>query len=640
MTAGTTVTPDITSWPPLDEEKRAQGQRLLDWAAVGEGPRLCLVRGAGGSGKSALLAWLLAGTVGRPGVTVHATVPSEGLTTESFAWELGRQLGYGPLSPDRLLDQVAADERPLLLLVPDLHRAGAGPADLPSAEPETLVAELLEPLLALPHLRAAVEVGTSGLLAAHGGAEVVDLGEGGGDGDGTGQSSSVSSVSSVSYVSYVDLVAAVPRTADGRPDWSQAPAPVLRRILDAALRTDDQGAAVRGLLADPGFLVHGSATALTATLADERIPVPGRLREVWRRAAPELTAYHTDSAERAALLHAAAVATDPGLAEYLRPLAGRHWWSTVWGRPDLSVSALASVPGVEGRLLAAERTGRLGTYDVGSGASLGAVSGVSGASLGAVSGVSGASLDTSPGVFDASRASGLSDGAAASFGHPAVVRPRSLAARDARSALLLDGSDALLPLVTEDDPTTAFALGRIAEHHGSAALAGEESLVTALGGGGIRSPYAIVGDRGGTVHVWSLGEYQDVPRSCQVHEQPVTAATCVDTADGLTLTFTAGADGSVRLWETSAEPMPVPVQQRRYRTTALAAADTPAGPVLAVAWSDGELHLWHVFSGRVRVLPWLRGCDALALTPDGLLVIADPGGLSAVRLRLDVLWEQ
>jgi WD40 repeat protein len=219
------------------------------------------------------------------------------------------------------------------------------------------------------------------------------------------------------------------------------------------------------------------------------------------------------------------------------------------------------------------------------------------------------------------------------------VRPRSIAPRDARSALLLDRSDALLPLVTEDDPTTAFALERIAEHHGSAALAGEDSLVTALGSGGTRIPYVVVGDRGGTVHVWSLGEYQDVPRSCRVHEQPVTAATCVDTADGLTLTFSAGADGSVRLWETSAEPMPVPVQQRRYRVTALAAADTPAGAVLAVAWDDGELHLWHVFSGRVRVLPWLRDCDALALTPEGLLVIGDTEGLCAVRLRLDALWE-
>ncbi|MCX5262335.1 hypothetical protein OOK27_50920 [Streptomyces canus] len=603
MTVGTaTPGPGIASWPPLDDDKRAFGQRLLDWAAddTGVGPQLFLVRGAEGSGKSHLLAWFLAGAAGHPRTTVHATVLAAGLTAETFAWSLGRQLGYGPLSPARLLDRVSQDERPLLILVPDLHRAGAGPADLPSAAPETLVAELLEPLLALPHLRAAVEVGTSGLLAADG-VEVVDLGEA--DGQGTGPAS------------YAELVAAVPRTADGRPDWSQAPDMVLRRVLDAALRTDDpddQEAAVRGLLADPGFLVHGSATTLTAVLTDERIPVPGRLREVWRRAAPELTAYHTDSAERAALLHAAAVDTDPDLAEYLRPLAQQHWWSAVWARRALHVSALALVPGVERGLLASDPTGRLRTYDVGSGAALGGTA--------------------SPSV-------GASEGAAAPSVHPTFVQPRSIAPRDARSALLLDRSDALLPLVTEDDPTAAFALERIAEHHGSAALAGEESLVTALGSGGTRIPYAVVGDRGGTVHVWSLGEYQDVPRSCRVHEQPVTAVTCVDTADGLTLTFSAGADGAVRLWETSAEPMPVPVQQRRHRATALAAADTSAGPVLAVAWSDGELHLWHVFTGRVRVLPWLHGCDALALTPGGLLLIGDPEGLHAVQLRLDALRE-
>ncbi|WP_249125880.1 hypothetical protein [Streptomyces sp. A2-16] len=621
MTVGT-VTPDIASWPPLDDEKRSPGRQLLDWAAGG-GARLCLLRGAEGSGKSGLLAWLLAGTVGRPGLTVHATVPSEGLTAESFAWELGRQLGYGPLSPGRLLDRVAADERPLLILVPDLHRAGAGPADLPSAAPESLVADLLEPLLALPHVRAAVEVGTSGLLAGHGAeaVEIVDLGDGDVDGNGNGNGNGNG------QASYEELVAAVPRTAGGRPDWSQAPDGVLRRVLDAAVRTDGpsgQGGAVRGLLADPGFLVHGSATALTAVLADERVPVPGRLREVWRRAAPELTAYHTDSAERAALLHAAAVDTDPDLTEYLRPLARQHWWSTVWARQDIPVNALALVPGVERGLpagperglLASDPAGRLRTYDVESGTALGAYGGSASAAVGA-----------------------SEEGAAAPTVHPSSVRPRSVAPRDARSALLLDRSDALLPLVTEDDPTAAFALERIAEFHGSAALAGEESLVTALGSGGTRTPYAVVGDRGGSVHVWSLGEYQDVPRSCRVHEQPVTAVTCVDTADGLTLTFSAGADGSVRLWETSsAEPMPVPVQQRHSLVTALAATDTPAGPVLAVAWSDGEVHLWHVFSGRVRVLPWLRDCDALAVTPEGVLVIGDSEGLSAVGLRLDGLW--
>jgi hypothetical protein len=53
MTASA-ATPDIASWPPLDDGKRTFGQQLLDWAADDSGarPRLCLVRGAAGSGKS------------------------------------------------------------------------------------------------------------------------------------------------------------------------------------------------------------------------------------------------------------------------------------------------------------------------------------------------------------------------------------------------------------------------------------------------------------------------------------------------------------------------------------------------------------------------------------------------------------
>ncbi|NUQ99111.1 MAG: hypothetical protein HOY79_22005 [Streptomyces sp.] len=61
------------------------------------------------------------------------TIPSASLFTDAFAWELGRQLGYGPLSPDRLLERLTADPRPPAALVPDLHLAGRGPADRPPA---------------------------------------------------------------------------------------------------------------------------------------------------------------------------------------------------------------------------------------------------------------------------------------------------------------------------------------------------------------------------------------------------------------------------------------------------------------------------------------------------------------------------
>ncbi|WP_220137453.1 hypothetical protein [Streptomyces himalayensis] len=586
--------PDIASWPPLDDDKRPFGQQLLDWAADDSGarPRLCLVQGAEGSGKSHLLAWFLAGSPGHPHTTVHATVPAEGLTVDTFAWELGRQLGYGPLSPARLLAWMRRDERPLLLLVPDLHRAGAGPADLPQADPAALVAELLEPLLSLPHLRAAVEVGASGLLPAEG-VETIELGSSppviaGLPADGP---------ASPKPAAFTELVAAVPHTPDGRPDWSQAPDAVRRHALDAALRADDGAAAVRGLLADPGFLVHGAADAITSVLADERIPVPGRLRQVWRRAAPELTAVHTGSAARAALLHAAAVGTDAALAEYLRPLAQRNDWAAVWARRDTPVAALSPLPGSERHLLVADATGRLRAYDLDTGAPT------------------------------------------ATIGSPPVVRPGSVAPRDARSMLLLDEDGALLPLAPEDDTAAATVLAHIAEHHGSAALTEKESRVTALGGC-LPSPYAVVGDGGGTVHVWSLSDYQETPWSCRLHEQPVTAATCLHRPEhGLTFVFSAALDGSLRLWETSAEPMPVPVQERPALVTALAAADTPTGPVLAAAWGDAELHVWDVFSGRVRILPLLHACHALALTSEGLLTIGGPDGLYAVRLRLEDLWD-
>lgn len=68
---------------------------LLDWAAdTAPGrARVCLIRGARGSGKSHLLTWFILGSASAPRTRAHATIPSAGLFADAFAWELKRSAG-------------------------------------------------------------------------------------------------------------------------------------------------------------------------------------------------------------------------------------------------------------------------------------------------------------------------------------------------------------------------------------------------------------------------------------------------------------------------------------------------------------------------------------------------------------------
>jgi hypothetical protein len=579
---------EIATWPRMDGVP--DSQLLFDWVTDDSGnrPRLCLLRGAERAGKSRLLAWFLAGatSAGHPRTTVHATVPARGLTTDTFAWELGRQLGYGPLAPNRLLNQIAIDQRRLLILIPDLHRAGRGPADLPQAEPTTLVDELVEPLLALPHVRMAVEVGDSGMLDDQD-AEIIAV-----------SASESSPLGSEDPVGFVEFLAAVPRNAAGRPDWAQASTRVRDGVLDQAL---DEGGGrptedIQWLLSDPGFLVYGSARAITAAVADVRIPLPEEGRSIWRRAAPQLTSTSHGDTERAALLHAAALGANPRLAMYLGPLAEQNRWTGVWSRHDVPAAAVSPLPEEDNNLLLVANTaGRLMTLD-------------------AASGTSTASVVSSP-----------------------QLRPRGIAARDSRSFLLLDENATLHHLAPPDDASAEVVLSHITEYHGSVALTSPELVPTALSG----SPstgHAVIGDSQGYVHLWPLHTYQAAPRSSRLHREPVIAAASLHLADsGRTVVVSAALDGSVRLWETASDPMPTPVDQRPALVTALACADTAAGALLAVAWNDAEVHVWHLASGRVRTMPLLYRCTALTFTSADHLTVAGPDGIYTLRLDLDRL---
>ncbi|MFG2828356.1 hypothetical protein ACGFWI_12965 [Streptomyces sp. NPDC048434] len=578
--------PDIAAWPHV--EGVSGRQQLFDWAVDvnGDRPRLCLARGEQGSGKSRLLAWFLAGaaTAGHPRTTVHATVPAEGLTADTFAWDLGRQLGYGPLPLDRLLNQVATDQRPTLLLVPDLHRAGRGAADLAQANPATLVTAVLGPLLALPHVRAVIEVGDSGLLADQS-AEVIEVHP-----DGAHEPAGAATTS------FVDLIAAVPHTAAGRPDWAQAPDDIRRHVLDQALHEAGgrPTAEVQRLLADPGFLVYGSARAITAAMDDERLTLPGGARHIWRRAAPQLTATEHSHIERAALLHAAALGDNDRLAAYLQPLAEQHHWRATWARHNTPVAAHCRLSGDEDQLLVSDPLGRLRLHDLKTGQRTGMPSSL-------------------------------------------PVRPAGIVGTGLDALLVLDDDGVPHAVTSEEEGAAATLLGHIAAHHTQALLSADGVRPTTLGSCS-RSPLISVGDTSGAVHLWSLTAYSPTPRSYRLHTVPVTAVTCLQLDDGPTLVFSAAFDGSIRMCETSQEPMEAPVDQRPAIATALAAADTPAGPVLAAAWNDGEAHIWHLRSGTVRTVPLLYRCHALSLTSSGHLTVSGPDGYHTIRLSLDQLW--
>lgn len=75
---------------------------------------------------------------------------------------------------------------------------------------------------------------------------------------------------------------------------------------------------------------------------------------------------------------------------------------------------------------------------------------------------------------------------------------------------------------------------------------------------------------------------------------------------------------------------PDPLDRRTGAVSAVAAADTPAGPVVAAAWADGLVRLWRPGADGPLDLRLGSPVWALALA-DGLLVAGTAEGVAAVR---------
>jgi hypothetical protein len=151
--------------PSMSAGRHAAGGALLGWLDDEGAPRLCVVSGSAGVGKSHLLAWLhtASGAANAPARRrIHAFVPARDLTLHSVTAILAARLGLAATSPRALVRALARAPHRVVLGVADLDAAGV--TGLPG-EGARIVAELLDPLLELPHLRLLVESADPGTRA-------------------------------------------------------------------------------------------------------------------------------------------------------------------------------------------------------------------------------------------------------------------------------------------------------------------------------------------------------------------------------------------------------------------------------------------------------------------------------------------
>lgn len=141
---------------------------IVRWLEDRLRPRLCMVTGAPGCGKTRTTVWAV---VSRRSA-VHATISGRGLTPQTLAWALADQLSVTGGAPHEVVEQIAADRRPATVVVTELDESGFG---LDGSAAFALVEEVLAPLLQARHVRLLVEGRREFLTGFAAGGEVIDL---------------------------------------------------------------------------------------------------------------------------------------------------------------------------------------------------------------------------------------------------------------------------------------------------------------------------------------------------------------------------------------------------------------------------------------------------------------------------------
>ncbi|WP_055690951.1 WD40 repeat domain-containing protein [Streptomyces prasinus] len=332
----------------------------------------------------------------------------------------------------------------------------------------------------------------------------------------------------------------------------------------------------------------------------------GGLRRAWLRAGQSLLRDQEPADRALVLLASLGDGADPRLGPALERLAAGAPWRLVWSRTRGDVTppwpgpamALTVVPGpLPEQLLLADHQGTLRSLSCSDAVPAGRLPGLASDVLGLARLPDGTVV-----VLDG-------DGRLHPHRAPTAPRPSGLA------ALLDDGPGAGEQAI--ETLSTAVTHTRIT------ALAASERAVA-------------VADHTGRVYAAFLTDPGRVLPSEHLHEGPVTALAVADvpvaaSEPDISLVYSGGADGRVRVWGPGNKPMDVPVAEGASPVRALAARMTPSGLTLSIARTDGLVEHRHLDTSERRAFRPGQPVNALALTRTGELLIGTDELLTCLR---------
>ncbi|MFI0450854.1 hypothetical protein [Actinomadura sp. 6N118] len=139
--------------PPVGAGRERAAAAIRAWLGDLLRPRLCVVTGSPGAGKSRLVAWVGAADA----VTdraVNGMIGARGMTARSMAWALADQLTLPGGEPGEVVARIAADRRRATVIIGELDESGVGCDGGGAAE---IIKTLLNPVLELQHIRLLVD---------------------------------------------------------------------------------------------------------------------------------------------------------------------------------------------------------------------------------------------------------------------------------------------------------------------------------------------------------------------------------------------------------------------------------------------------------------------------------------------------